>query len=150
MPNLISRKEAHAQGLKRFFTGKPCKRNHISERNVKTGACLGCLAHYSKEYSAKYAGATGLTLRVDPAHVPLIESFASLLAVLKARGEQMPIVPWPDEVANINTLIKMSRPVEIVHAPAPTPASVDPAAKLAMWTRIHGAEIANQMMESEK
>jgi hypothetical protein len=29
---IISCKEAKARGLKRYFTGKPCKRGHIAEQ----------------------------------------------------------------------------------------------------------------------
>ena len=38
----ISRDEAKALDLKRFFTGKPCKHGHIAERNVRSGRCLEC------------------------------------------------------------------------------------------------------------
>lgn len=38
---LISCKEAKEKGLKRYFTGKPCKRGHIAERHV-TGGCVVC------------------------------------------------------------------------------------------------------------
>ena len=40
--NLISRKEAIEKGLKRFFTGKPCNHDHISERTVSSKGCLEC------------------------------------------------------------------------------------------------------------
>jgi hypothetical protein len=40
---VISRKEARAQGLKRYFTGKPCKHGHICERITSTWACLACV-----------------------------------------------------------------------------------------------------------
>jgi len=39
---IITRKEAKKQGLKRYFTGKSCKHGHVSERRVSTGHCLGC------------------------------------------------------------------------------------------------------------
>jgi hypothetical protein len=39
--NLITRKEAQAAGLKKYFTGKPCKEGHVSERYVN-GGCIGC------------------------------------------------------------------------------------------------------------
>lgn len=41
---------AIAQGLKHYFTGKPCKRGHIALRPVKTGMCSECSAEYSREY----------------------------------------------------------------------------------------------------
>lgn len=39
---IISRKEAKALGLKRYFTGKPCCRGHVAERYT-TGNCLDCM-----------------------------------------------------------------------------------------------------------
>lgn len=39
---LISREEAYALGLKRFYTGKPCKRGHDSERYTSIGSCAQC------------------------------------------------------------------------------------------------------------
>jgi len=38
---IISCKDAKAKGLKRYFTGKPCKRGHVAERHV-TGGCIIC------------------------------------------------------------------------------------------------------------
>jgi hypothetical protein len=42
MPEIISRKEARAQGLKRYFTGKPCHLGHLEERTCVSGRCLAC------------------------------------------------------------------------------------------------------------
>jgi len=42
MKTIITRKEAKAKGLKRYFTGKPCKRGHISERLVCNKGCIEC------------------------------------------------------------------------------------------------------------
>lgn len=39
---VISRKEAKAAGLKRFFTGKPCKNGHIAEISVSSYVCMEC------------------------------------------------------------------------------------------------------------
>lgn len=39
----ITRKEAVARGLKRYFTGLPCKNGHIDERFVSTAHCKECL-----------------------------------------------------------------------------------------------------------
>jgi 5-methylcytosine-specific restriction endonuclease McrA len=39
---IISRADAKAQGLKRYFTGKPCKRGHIAERRVDGKCCTIC------------------------------------------------------------------------------------------------------------
>jgi hypothetical protein len=37
-----NREQAMALGLKRYFTGKPCKHGHIAERYVSSGMCLEC------------------------------------------------------------------------------------------------------------
>jgi len=39
---VVTREEAKAQGLKRFFTGEPCIRSHISEYLVSSNGCLVC------------------------------------------------------------------------------------------------------------
>lgn len=40
---IISRLEAAKLGLKKFYTGKPCRHGHMAERYVSTQACLACL-----------------------------------------------------------------------------------------------------------
>ena len=42
LPSIISRDEARALGLKRFFTGNPCKRGHVAERDVDSRECMDC------------------------------------------------------------------------------------------------------------
>ncbi len=39
---VVTRKEAVSSGAKRYFTGKPCCRAHISERIVSSRKCLEC------------------------------------------------------------------------------------------------------------
>lgn len=39
---LITRAEARARGLKRYFTGKPCLRGHVAERSVNRADCILC------------------------------------------------------------------------------------------------------------
>lgn len=39
---IISRSEAKSQGLKFYFTGKPCKSGHVSERYAANCNCRGC------------------------------------------------------------------------------------------------------------
>ena len=39
---IITRQEAIAQGLRHYFTGKPCKHGHISKRSVNTWVCQEC------------------------------------------------------------------------------------------------------------
>lgn len=39
---MTSRADAKAAGLKRYFTGKPCKHGHVSERLLSDRNCLAC------------------------------------------------------------------------------------------------------------
>lgn len=39
---IISFSQARAQGLKRYFTGKPCSNGHICERDSSKGMCIEC------------------------------------------------------------------------------------------------------------
>ena len=39
---IVSRSEARKNGSPRYFTGKPCKHGHISERYTARGACCEC------------------------------------------------------------------------------------------------------------
>jgi hypothetical protein len=39
---IISRREAHERGLKRFYTGEPCGRGHTSQRFTANGNCTDC------------------------------------------------------------------------------------------------------------
>ena len=47
---IITRKEAIAQGLKRYFTGKPCKYGHFSDRLVIARGCLECKSMAQMKY----------------------------------------------------------------------------------------------------
>lgn len=42
MIEIITREEARERGLKRYFTGRPCKRGHLEERATSNSTCLGC------------------------------------------------------------------------------------------------------------
>lgn len=54
MIKIISRKEAKAQGLSRYFTGKPCCNGHIAERQTSKGVCIECKYKWQKENSQYY------------------------------------------------------------------------------------------------
>lgn len=50
---IISRKDAKKIGLKRYFTGKPCKHGHLSERKTVNGGCVLCSARINKKSKSK-------------------------------------------------------------------------------------------------
>jgi 5-methylcytosine-specific restriction endonuclease McrA len=41
---IVTRAQAKTAGLTRFFTGKPCKHGHYSERTTCNGGCIACNA----------------------------------------------------------------------------------------------------------
>ena len=51
-PKINTQKEARKQGLKRYFTGKPCKNGHVSERYIG-GGCLECMPTAGKKWRKK-------------------------------------------------------------------------------------------------
>ena len=40
---IMTRKQAAAQGMSKYFTGSPCKNGHIAQRYVKSGTCEDCI-----------------------------------------------------------------------------------------------------------
>lgn len=46
---IVTRKDALARGLKRYYTGKPCKNGHVDWRKVPGGSCISC----NRENAAK-------------------------------------------------------------------------------------------------
>jgi hypothetical protein len=55
---IIRRVDAISQGLKRYFTGKPCKNGHVAERFCASGRCSDCDKELqsSDSYRAKRRG----------------------------------------------------------------------------------------------
>ena len=50
---LISKEKAIEKGLPRYFTGIPCKKNHIAEIKVCDNKCFECAKLYDREYKKK-------------------------------------------------------------------------------------------------
>ncbi len=50
---VISREAAKRAGLKRFFTGVPCKHGHVAERIVCSRACVLCATAASRRWYAR-------------------------------------------------------------------------------------------------
>lgn len=42
--NIVSRAQAKAAGLNRYFTGMPCRKGHVDFRYTASGACKSCIA----------------------------------------------------------------------------------------------------------
>ena len=55
MSNLekVTRRDALARGLTRYFTGKPCKHGHVAERVTSSRACIPCANIRNRRYMKK-------------------------------------------------------------------------------------------------
>lgn len=51
--DLISLNEAKEKKLNHYFTGKECKKGHISKRLVSTRSCLDCVKNHAEKYRKK-------------------------------------------------------------------------------------------------
>ena len=51
-PQIIGREVAREQGLKRYFTGKPCSRGHVGEWHVSGGVCVECRLEQGRKHRA--------------------------------------------------------------------------------------------------
>src|SRR5919205_1500981 len=54
MTEIISRDEALARGLKRYFTGKPCRAGHVAERYSGNGGCTECHRAYRADHARRW------------------------------------------------------------------------------------------------
>jgi hypothetical protein len=53
MPEIITRREAKENGLKFYFTGKPCIHSHVFIRHTQNGVCVQCVKdNYQKNKEA--------------------------------------------------------------------------------------------------
>ena len=51
MIELITREEALARGLKRYFTGEACRAGHVTERYSYNGVCVECHRKRARRWS---------------------------------------------------------------------------------------------------
>lgn len=54
MYTVITRVEAKRRGMSRYFTGKPCKRGHVAERNVSSWGCVECATIQSRDWTQRH------------------------------------------------------------------------------------------------
>lgn len=60
---LISRGEARTAGVPRYFTGRPCKNGHVSERYVDKALCVECNNAASQRYRDAHPGIASANVR---------------------------------------------------------------------------------------
>lgn len=50
---IITRKEAKILGLRRYFTGLPCKHGHVAQREISNGCCVECKRIWTENWRKK-------------------------------------------------------------------------------------------------
>lgn len=100
--NIIKRKNASIEGLKFFYSGKPCKNGHDSKRYTSTGGCVMCLEQNAADYTrqnrnAARARQSGHFVReLHPDDFLKLEAYA--MALDFDRGIIRGAVTTPDEL----------------------------------------------------
>lgn len=75
---ILSRTDAYALGLKKFYTGLPCVHGHVAERYVSTKGCVECLRGAPSE------ALTRLTFMIDPRDASALTEYAQALVNARA------------------------------------------------------------------
>jgi hypothetical protein len=87
-----TRAEALKAGLKKYYTGVPCKFNHVSFRYTTTGACVDCVSGHGRKHRwLNYKGPHTVRLGVlDLRDIPLIKAFVDAVNLdRKAENDKM-------------------------------------------------------------
>lgn len=69
---VLSRNDARARGMKRYFTGKPCKHGHVRERQVSDGNCVECALARARAYNGRNPG-RGRAINRPPPSTTFVE-----------------------------------------------------------------------------
>ena len=82
---VISRSEAQDLQLNKYYTGRTCKRKHISQRYTTTGLCIACVSARARKFS-KAARETpeGMVLLEEYIHPDDVKAMRALADSLKA------------------------------------------------------------------
>lgn len=123
----ISRSDAAERGLKKYYTGQPCKHGHVTFRYTQSGACADCLAASQNRYKPKSGG-------VDP--------FPSERARVKAHRDSMSLVEikvrvYTDEIDKVRQMALLFTQGRYPHA---TPSDITPPDKISGTD--HGSGLA--------
>ena len=86
---VVCREEAKAAKDSKYYTGKPCKQNHISQRYVSSGLCIACVAERARRFN-KSALPGGLVRVEFDVHPDDIETVRALVGnINKARSKAL-------------------------------------------------------------
>lgn len=107
---IVTRADAFSAGLKKFYTGTPCRHGHYSERYTSTSGCIECLRPGS--------GRTSNTLnRAWPVEPFVFESkITPTPAEAQAAFMLMQAWGWPDRALDMLRADPNLAPAELAEA----------------------------------
>lgn len=114
---LITRQDAHARGYKRYFTGKPCKYGHVTQRFVTTGGCVQCNALRSKLFKLTSDQPTSASFSYplkDPADHAAAWAYCQALDL--ARGHMPAISMAHPQIVEVPTSISTTQRIQATRA----------------------------------
>lgn len=124
MARLISRKEALASGLKRYFTGKPCKNGHVAQRKTRNSDCCACRTERARRrmrrWRAEHPGAHSAAERRRRAKNPeAVRAVERRRYARDPEGHRARRRRWrQDNPAKINANVKRRKLSKINRTPA--------------------------------
>jgi hypothetical protein len=87
----ISRDEALARGLKKYFTGTPCKHGHAAQRYTVTTACVKCMAEAQKRFKQsqynRLAETEAVFKDMHPDDIRVLKETAAALVAARSLSE---------------------------------------------------------------
>lgn len=133
MLTILTRRQAAEAGLKRYYTGKPCAKNHDSERFTSTGGCVKCGAEYVKSYnkrmtataSSRALGAFMYMLHPDDHAAAL--AYCQALDLARGVAPKSAAASGPAVGFNASAARAKAFGLDVDHVPQETRQGLDPA-----------------------
>lgn len=113
--NITDRRQAAAEGKKRYFTGEPCSQGHKAERYVSTGNCVACQRAHAKRYAGDVKHDYRASLRghfsypLHPDDVAAALAYCQALDLQRGRAPHVPTAPAPRDEAAVYAQIAAHR-----------------------------------------
>lgn len=84
MYTVMKRAAAHAAGLRKYFTGKPCAKGHNAQRWTASGICCVCASASTRKYNQKMRGGNAVfTVNCHKGDEESIRQFVAGLAAIR-------------------------------------------------------------------
>lgn len=141
----MERKEAIAAGVGQYFTGKPCKHGHISNRYTQSGACAACVAiAAARDRGANHSGVVIPHAQREAERVAVMRAaIAERQAKMSALNALKP-VRVPAHSQDLNDLFEMAVELCLAVYPCLTRAEVMPSHTPVKGTPLYAVRVPHE------